>query len=458
MIFPKFIVPLFFHSTKITLNNNSQLLKTEYSTLRLDKNIAASIDMIWLDDLGLSQEDKSLIKSVLYYICVERQTNLFGYGTLDPAHFAQVMEYTEGYLRKPHSNPLQLRSLTDDEKKRRRQIELENPEKKVMDSLLENALYVLHTQTLQLWHGAKEVIIEESGEAAKYTTLSKAYIYLTELEVTTIKRRGEPKITFRYKVDPKFTNNLSLYFLRFSKDAVIALRRSGIDDLYLYLKDLKDTFFLKKQSNKEYDRGQSFDFLCNKAQIPFIKKNGDPKENREIKRELNNVLKAINEKTDLKFSLKWKKKQTKSRWNYEPHFFFNDVESFDSNNFVQNIRVRQKRKDEKSIIFKENLLHELLDTYRRHNDVSVIEEGIENLFYLWIVSNRNKNEKALAFQNAQYLTFGSLHKDIEELTKNWILSLDSLQDLNDIIKQWEQYSDKEERNREKFKNVLSPKN
>lgn len=93
------------------MNNNNQLLKTDFSTIRLDKNIAASIDMIWLDELGLSQDDKSLIKSVVYYICVERQTNLFGYGSIDPAHFAQVMNYPEGYLRKPHVDPLQTRYL-----------------------------------------------------------------------------------------------------------------------------------------------------------------------------------------------------------------------------------------------------------------------------------------------------------------------------------------------------------
>ena len=210
---------------------SKKLLNTDFSVVRLDRNLAASIDMIWLDELSLTQEDKSLIKSVLYYICVERQTNLFGYGSIDPAHFATIMEYPEGYLRKPHKDPVQLRHLSEDEKKRRKNTERVHPEQKVMDSMLENALHVLHTQTLQLKQGAKEVIFENDGTAAKYTTLSNSYIFLTELEVVTIKKRGTAKVMFNYKVDTKFTNNLSLYFLRFSKDAVIALRRSGNDDV-----------------------------------------------------------------------------------------------------------------------------------------------------------------------------------------------------------------------------------
>ena len=424
------------------MDKDNQLLKTHFSTLRLDKNLAASIDMIWLDELGLSQEDKSLIKSVLYYICVERQTNLFGYGLIDPAHFAEVMEYPEGYLRKVHNNPIQLRNMTKEEKQSKKEIEKIHPEKKLMDSLLENALHVLHTQTMQLWHGAKEVIFEENGTAAKYTTLSKAYIFMPELEVTTVKKRGGEKITYKYKIDPKFTNNLSLYFLRFSKDAVIALRRSGKDDLYLYLKDVKDTFLLKKQNSNAYDRSQKFDFLCDKAQIPFFKKNGDPKENREMKRELNNVLRSINEKTDLKFEVKWKKRSSNSRWSYDPHFFFVEVETFNPNSIVKQSFVEHDKKQEKAVIFKENLLHELLDTYRRHNDVSGIQEGIESLFFLWLTSNRNKNEKGFAFQTAQYKTFGSLHNDIEDMTKYWLTSLETLKALADVSKSWEQYAEK----------------
>jgi len=435
--------------------NNNKLLKTEYSAVRLDKNIATSIDMMWLDELGLSQEDKALIKSVLYYICVERQTSLFGYGSIDPAHFAKVMEYPEGYLRKPHVNPIQLRYLSEEEKKIRKENEKNHPEKKVMDSLLENAIYVLHSQTMQLRQGAKEIVFDEYGMAPKYTTLSNSYIFLPELKVTTIKKKGGLKIMYEYQVDQRFTTNLSLYFLRFSRDAVIALRRSGNDDLYLHLKEMKDALFAKKQKREDYDRSQNFEFLCKKAQIPFFKRNGDPKDNREVKRELNNVLALINEKTELKFVVKWKKKRETSRWEYEPHFYFTEVETFDSTNPVVKWRVSSEKKIEKALIFKENLLHELLNTYRRYNDTSEIKEGIENLFYLWLVSNRNKNEKGLAFQNAQIFTFGALHKDIDDMTKDWLSSLECLPKLEDIIKKWEQYIEKDERRREKIKGTLN---
>lgn len=50
---------------------SKSLLKTDSSVLRMEKNIAAGIDMIRMDELSWSQEDKSLIKSVLCCICVE---------------------------------------------------------------------------------------------------------------------------------------------------------------------------------------------------------------------------------------------------------------------------------------------------------------------------------------------------------------------------------------------------
>jgi len=437
------------------MEKDKQLLQSESSAVRIDKNIASSIDMIWLDELGLSQEDKSLIKSILYYICVERQTNLFGYGSIDPTHFAKVMEYPEGYLRKPHADPIQLRNLNEEEKKERKRIEKMHPEKKIMDSMLENALYVLHTQTMQLRQGAKEVVLDDDGAVAKYVTLSKSYIFLPELKITMLKRRGEAKIKYDYTVDQRFNNNLSLYFLRFNKDAVIALRRSGKDDLYLHLKDLRDALLAKKQIGEIFNRSQNFEFLCSKGQIPFFKKNGEPKDNRIVKRELNDVLSMINEKTDLKFSVKWTKKQLKSRWNYEPHFYFSEVEDYNTKGIYRNIVVTREKREEKVAIFKENLLHELLATCRRYVDLSDIGDGVENLFFLWLISNRNINEKGLAFQNAQYLTFGSLHKEIEEMTKDWLASLESLQKLEDIIKRWEQYAEKMESKKEKFKNALS---
>jgi len=437
------------------MNKDKQLLKGNPSSVRLDKNIATSIDMIWMDELGLSQEDKSLIKSILYYICVERQTNLFGYGTLDPANFAKAMDYSEGHLRKPHPAPLQLRNLTVEEREKLKEYEKEHPEKKLMDSYLENALYVLHTQTMQFRQGAKEIIFTDDGSIAKYTTLSNTYVFLPSLKVIMLKRRGEAKITYDYAVNSKFTNNLSLYFLKFSKDAVISLRRSGKDDLYLHLKDVKDALFSKKQSKEVYDRSQNFEFLCNKAQIPLYKKDDTPKDNRIIKRELNDVLSMINEKTDLKFTVKWAKKQLKSRWNYEPHFYFEEVEGYDPKLIYRNMLITSEKRHERNTIFKENLLFELLETCRRYVDLSNIGEGVEALFFLWLTSDRNINEKRLAFQNAQYLTFGSLHQNIEEMTKDWLTSLDSLQKLEDITKRWEEYAEKMQSRKEKMKRALS---
>jgi hypothetical protein len=223
----------------------------EHSLIRIDKNIAHNIDLFISID-SVSNEDKALIKSLIYYFCFSRQTDLFGFGTLDPKLFATALNYKEGYLRKRHPNPLQLQKLTLEEKNILYEQEKRNPALKVFDSYLENALYILHTTALRFSRTAKEVIFENGK--TKYTNISEAYILLPKLITTTVKGKGSPKISFAYDVNKNFITNLSLYFLKFNRESLITLRRAGLDDLYLYLKNFKETLQEKLKVSTEIDR------------------------------------------------------------------------------------------------------------------------------------------------------------------------------------------------------------
>jgi hypothetical protein len=241
----------------------------EHNLIRIDKNIAHNIDLFISIDT-ISNEDKALIKSLIYYFCFSRQTDLFGFGTLDPKQFAAALNYNEGYLRKRHPNPLQLQKLTAEEKKFLYEQEKRNPAAKIFDSCLENALYILHTTALRFTRTAKEVVFENN--TTRYTNISEAYILLPKLITTTVKGKGSPKIFFTYDINKNFITNLSLYFLKFNKAALITLRRAGLDDLYLYLKNFKETLQEKSKTSTEIDRSLNFNHLCRIARIPLQKK------------------------------------------------------------------------------------------------------------------------------------------------------------------------------------------
>jgi hypothetical protein len=390
----------------------------EHSLIRIDKNIAHNIDLFINID-SASNEDKALIKSLIYYFCFSRQTDLFGFGTLDPKQFATALNYKEGYLRKRHPNPVQLQKLTTEEKNLLYEQEKRNPALKVFDSYLENALYILHTTALRFSRIAKEVIFENGR--TKYTNISEAYILLPKLITTIVKGKGSPKISFAYDVNRNFITNLSLYFLKFNKEALITLRRSGLDDLYLYLKNFKETLQEKLKASTAIDRSLNFNHLCKIARIPMQKKDGlDFKNPRDIKQKLIGAFSTINEQTDLKFKVEWVKSTPNTRWKYLPLFFFED--EHDKKSITYNVQRRQER----MMIFEENLKYELLNYFKQHND-----EWTEQSMLKWLKSDENIAEKELAFRTAQYKTFGKIHQDIDKMSKTWCASLPKITSFKD---------------------------
>jgi hypothetical protein len=349
---------------------------------------------------------------------------LFGFGTLDPKRFAAELNYTEGYLRKKHPNPAQLQKLTEEEITSLYEQEAKKPALKVFDSYLENALYILHTTTLRFSRAAKEVLFEKG--TTKYTNISESYVLLPKLITTTLKGKGSPKILFNYDINENFITNLSLYFLKFNKESLITLRRAGLDDLYLYLKNFKETLQERGKTSAAIDRTLNFNHLCTIARIPFLKKDGTEFKNpRDIKKKLIEAFNTINRQTDLKFEVKWGKSVPTSRWKYLPSFYFSEE------NISTPIYSKILRNTERLIIFGENLRYELLHCFKKHNELAV--KDIELAMLQWLKSDKDIAEKELAFRSAQYKTFGMVHRNIDRLVAVWIAALRRITSLNEMI-------------------------
>jgi hypothetical protein len=141
---------------------------------------------------------------------------------------------------------------------------------------------------------------------------------------------------------------------------------------------------------------------------------------RDIKQKLMDAFNAINEQTDLKFKVEWVKSTPNTRWQYLPLFFFED----EIIGFVHNMRRRQER----MTIFKENLKYELLNYFKQHNSERTEQSMIE-----WLKSDRDIDEKELAFRTAQYKAFGKIHHNIDKMIKAWRTSLSKINSLQDCL-------------------------
>ena len=405
--------------------------------LRLDKNVANSIDQI-IDlaqtlgpdgDLDMTTEDKNMINNIIFFICQTKQNNLYGFGEINLKDFANFIGVSEGYLRTRHSNPIQLRGKRCDEIERLYEIQEQDPTRRIYDSLLENALYTLNNVPLNFRTSAKELI--QDGEGTKYVLMSKSYILLEELETVIIKgKKGLPRVSYKYTLHEKFKKNLSLYFMRFDVKSVISLRRAGLDELYIYLKNLKDTFLEKKKAGEPYDRRLNFNQMCTLAGIPRYAKDGSEFKNpRNIKYKLNVAFKRVINETDIKFEIKWSKYNDESLGCYVPNIYFDEVEQY-KKSLGHEIYMKNVHYQERRLIFKQNLMLELIKCYKNHN---AERDNLEKRLLDWIVSNRDIESKVLAFRTAQYESYGKVHPNIDKMVLDWKQKLKLLKDVDNII-------------------------
>jgi len=262
--------------------------------------------------------------------------------------------------------------------------------------------------------------------------MSKTYILLEELETIIIKGKsgGLPRVCYRYTLHEKFKKNLSLYFMRFDVKSIIGLRRAGLDELYVYLKNLKEIFLEKKKVNEPYDRKLNFNQMCSLAGVPRYTKDGNEFKNpRDIKYKLNSAFQRVICETELKFTIQWSKYYKNALGNYIPSIYFDEVEKYEKSRGHE-IFGSMVKHHERLMIFKQNLIHELIKYYGNHN---VDRDDIEKRLLDWLVSDKDMQNKELAFRNAQYESFGTVHPKIDKIITDWKQRIKQLDSIDNII-------------------------
>ncbi|KOY84354.1 hypothetical protein AD998_21330 [bacterium 336/3] len=337
-------------------NDSSQV-----PSVRLDKNIAHNAY-----DFKIYEKDENLLKSIVLYICYSYQNHILEYGTIDPYDFCKVMNYkSRAYLFRNHSNPAQLQGMSEEQVE-----QLKNSGEYIWDSELENVLYRLSTEPLKLSysgktfegkivHGIDSILILESIQVVLDAKNKKRY--------------------YKFKASNKFLNNLSRYFTNINLEAFNNLRKSGLQNLYLFLTNLKDNILYKNEDRATVN----FDLLCNLAEI----KN---QENKQKKKYLIKALEKVNQETKINIELSWNQN---GRYFYQPVFKFQMNEQ----------KTKLQRAVEMTEAFDTALLKVLVKLYNElHPDLLQF-----TTFKDWFNdSKKNRYEKAWAYVKVQYEIFG----------------------------------------------------
>jgi hypothetical protein len=398
---------------------------------RIDKNIAHNIDYIskYNNDKNIVNSDGGLIKNLIYFFCYTYQNNLFNFGTFDVYEFATKFGYNVDYLKGRHPEPEQLKGKAKNEISALYQRQAEDLNFKIYDSVIENALYTLHTKPIVFVRGAKTV--DYQNNKILYSTDSNSYLVITQLNIKTIskltkenggqrKLRGKAgdKNVYNYSLDRLFIENLSHYYLKGVRESLLQLRKSSLDDLYLYLLNLRSNLYYKGQNQTTLAETPNFELLCNIAHIQSVKENGEPYDNKYRKRDLVKCLREIT-KTELKFEFHWTKRE-KERHNFVPIFVFEPQQKVDS-------------EKERETVFKTRLAHELLDAFRILKSKEYYSENRNETFITWLRDiNQNDKEKALAYETAYFRSYGKVSPFIESMKISFIRKCASITSIKDL--------------------------
>jgi hypothetical protein len=365
---------------------------------RLDKTIVSNINKI--HELGDSGDD-NLINSLIQYFSYSYKHNIFGYGMLDPAIFAKKFHYPLSYLRSVHRNPYQLENMTKDEIAEYREKQKTDPDFRIWDSLLENALYILANKPISLTKGVYKYK-DKKGE--------KLLVAIQIIKSVRAQYLKNNKVIYQIVLNEDFLTNLTSYFVKGDRYSLISLRKPALDTLYLYLLNLKNDLKVKGQSKTIPEETPHFDLLCKFAGISKTKKDGTDIEAKYLKRDLIKALKEIQNKTNLNFDF------TATKKTKYPYVFIFDFKT-PIGEYVQRIEL----KDEMAAIFKENLGRQLFAMFRTVYNKAATYDNSTDGFQEWLFNATTHNEeKKLAYRQAQLHTYKKLHPDIRQMEEQFL--------------------------------------
>lgn len=364
------------------INNDKMSNLEQVRFVNIDKNMAAKT-------LTFSQfeNDETLCRDLLIYICHKYQGSLFSFGSIDINDFCKVMNYKRPHLQSVVDNPYQSKSLVKKDYDR-----LKAEGDFLWENRFENALYKLNKIEFSWRYSG------ESADGVRYTE-ETGFKFLDSILVKRVPVGKTMKKIYGFAPNQRFIDNLSRWFLSVNLHAITSLR--SYESLYL---------FLVLRRNMQYHspgfRNEPIPFDTVLALSGY-----DCNLVRQNKYEITKALKKIQSvDQSLVFSFKWVKVRN-SNYSYSllldfsPELKSNDEKLWD-------ILAR----------FDRRLSHDYVSQFRRlypemsSPTVSLLQEQETFKKWMWDVS-QNYDEKITIYRSAKVLVLGdkAIIKPGEEL-------------------------------------------
>lgn len=374
-------------------------------SFRIDKHFASGIGQL---TRRLDADDDTLIRNIIYHVAESYEHSLFGYGTIDQTDFARRWNYQTSNLRKRHPSPMQLGDMTRDDAERYLARCRENPSGRkgpdawVWDTRFENALYILANKPMS-FNNYRTYEAEDGGE--KMDRVVKENVTFTLFTRIQAVARPRGKVIYTYVLNPDFEQNLTSYYVRGCRLSLIGLRGKDLDQVYLYLTNLKANLAVKGRHETTPGELPTFDYLCDLARIPAATKDGVPYEQRRRKSRLAETLAEIADSTELKFSVRWAREEGAS-YAYVPVIDFGE-DSVPTTGMVQHVR-----RDENARIYRQIVGLQLRDMYARLHSTGTYGPLDLGDFNAWVLdADRDRPEKETALKLAFIRIFGRIPLD-----------------------------------------------
>jgi len=322
-------------------------------------------------------------EALLEYICYEHQYNIFGYGILDPVEFASKFHFSITKILSVHPEPYQMQLRKLHGKATRQNYRLRTSGDRIEQenifcgTRLENALFILANYALDITATA---VMEDH-------TLIRQYGFLRVLESFSLIQDGKTgKITYAYKLDDKFRRNLSSMYLTTRLESLVALRKSGLGSLYVFLLKLRDALFAEGRTETMVGTTPTFDYLCQLAGI------SPDKEPKYRKRDLNRSINKIRQETELYFCVEWIFGGGKERYTPIFHFSPRDGQAIGpcNNHYSRHLRDME-RIDIAVHEFKHNLVDVCPFKGNRYSP------DAEEYFYKWVATDTPETDNLVRF-------------------------------------------------------------
>lgn len=318
-------------------------------------------------------------ESLLAYICWQYQFDVFQYGFLDPEKFANQMGYSLNYLRETLEEQLTFQAKDTPKERMPHPVSLRVRSKDEIRGddyrcikRIDNAFYLLSHRLVSI-EGLRTVNTQYGKHLERHNT---TYVILEYFAIVQNEISG--KISYKYRLSEPFRLALNNYYLTFTLDSLVKLRRRGLSALYGHLVTVSRAVFAQGRTKTLLDSTPSFELLCNLGNIEYASP-------AERKKNLSKDLLAVDKLSNLHFDFEWVRGPNQKE-RYTIIFTFKpEVGDMPSTRFGQNstIEARNNRVSIAVLEFTHNLIKACPIDYQS------ISRTTKEQFFEWL-SDLNK--------------------------------------------------------------------